>query len=90
VPRSVHVGFVVDKVTLGQVFLQVLQFSCLSGLQTHIYNLGMNNMPAGGHSSDTNVSLKVKFSLLFHICISYMNYLVFQYHRYFLPTEMGG
>jgi hypothetical protein len=25
--RSVHVGFVVDKVTLGQVFLQVLRFS---------------------------------------------------------------
>jgi len=24
-PRPVHVGFVVDKVTLGQVFLQVLQ-----------------------------------------------------------------
>jgi hypothetical protein len=31
-----------------------------SGLQTHIYNLGMNNMPAGGHSSDINVSLKVE------------------------------
>jgi hypothetical protein len=26
-PRSIHVGFVVDKVALGQVFLRVLQFS---------------------------------------------------------------
>jgi hypothetical protein len=26
-PGSVHVGFVVDKVTLGQVFLRVLRFS---------------------------------------------------------------
>jgi hypothetical protein len=26
-PRSVHVGSVVDKVALGQVFLRVLQFS---------------------------------------------------------------
>jgi acyl-CoA thioesterase len=28
VPRSIHVGFVVDKVALGQVFLRVLRFSC--------------------------------------------------------------
>jgi len=26
-PRSVHVGFVVNKVALGQIFLQVLWFS---------------------------------------------------------------
>jgi hypothetical protein len=26
-PGSIHVGFVVDKVTLGQVFLRVLRFS---------------------------------------------------------------
>jgi hypothetical protein len=26
-PGSIHVGFVVDKLALGQVFLQVLQFS---------------------------------------------------------------
>jgi hypothetical protein len=26
-PGSVHVGFVVDKVALGQVFLRVLRFS---------------------------------------------------------------
>jgi hypothetical protein len=29
-PGSIHVGFVVDKVALGQVFLQVLQFSPVS------------------------------------------------------------
>jgi hypothetical protein len=28
-PGSVHVGFVVDKVALGQVFSQVLRFSLL-------------------------------------------------------------
>jgi hypothetical protein len=27
-PGSVHVGFVVDKVALGQVFPRVLRFSC--------------------------------------------------------------
>jgi len=27
-PRPVHMGFVVDQVTLGQNFLQALQFSC--------------------------------------------------------------
>jgi hypothetical protein len=29
-PGSVHVGFVADKVALGQVFLRVLQFSPVS------------------------------------------------------------
>jgi hypothetical protein len=29
-PRSVHVGFVVDKVTLGQVFPRVIRFSPVS------------------------------------------------------------
>jgi hypothetical protein len=29
-PGSVHVGFVMDKVTLGQVFLRVLRFSPVS------------------------------------------------------------
>jgi len=28
IPGSVHAGFVVDKVALGQDFLQILQFSC--------------------------------------------------------------
>ena len=40
-PRSVRVGFVVDKVALGQVFLQVLQFSPISNilpvLHTHSF-----------------------------------------------------
>jgi hypothetical protein len=44
VPMSVHVGFVVDKVALAQVFLQVLRFPpaiiVLLGLHTHIYDLG--------------------------------------------------
>jgi hypothetical protein len=29
-PGSIHVGFVVDKVALGQVFLRVLRFSLVS------------------------------------------------------------
>jgi hypothetical protein len=42
---SVHVGFVVDKVTLGQVFTPVLWFSYIIW--------GMNNRPVGGRSSET-------------------------------------
>jgi hypothetical protein len=42
-PSSVHVGIVVDEVALGQVFLQVLQFSPVSiippWLLILIYNL---------------------------------------------------
>jgi hypothetical protein len=29
-PRSIHVGFVVDKVALGQVFLRVLRSSLVN------------------------------------------------------------
>jgi hypothetical protein len=43
-PGSVHVGFVVDQVMLGQVFLQVLQFSPVSiltpWLSILVYHLG--------------------------------------------------
>jgi hypothetical protein len=46
-PGSVRVGFVVDKVALGQVFLQVLQFSPINIIpQWLIYSYityGMNN-----------------------------------------------
>jgi len=42
-------GFVVDKVALGQVFLQVLRFSPVSiippWLSILIYHLGMNKGP---------------------------------------------
>jgi hypothetical protein len=41
-PGSIHVGFVVDKVALGQVFLRVLRFFPVT-LQTHII-WGMRNM----------------------------------------------
>jgi hypothetical protein len=44
VPWSVHVGFVVDKVALGQVFLRVFRFPpvtvLLSRLSMVIYHLG--------------------------------------------------
>jgi hypothetical protein len=43
-PRSVHVGFMVDKVALGQVFLQFFVFPCqyhsTMGLHTHILSGG--------------------------------------------------
>jgi hypothetical protein len=43
-PESVHVGFFVDKVTLGHIFLWVLQFSAVSiippVLHTHISSGG--------------------------------------------------
>jgi hypothetical protein len=41
---SVHVGFVMDKVSLGQVSLQVIQLSPVNiipaWIHTHIYHLG--------------------------------------------------
>jgi hypothetical protein len=51
VPGSVHVGFVVDKVALGQIFLRVLPpplsiippWLCISYIIR-----GMNNGPIGG------------------------------------------
>jgi hypothetical protein len=53
----VHVGFVVNKVALVQIFLQVLRFS-LSIFFHHVcpwsyINWGMNNRPDGGCISET-------------------------------------
>jgi hypothetical protein len=59
VPWSVHVGFVVDKVALGQVFLRVLQFSTVSIIPPcpHTYIIwGINNGHVGGRRSDKIVS----------------------------------
>jgi hypothetical protein len=56
-PRSIHVGFMVDKVTLGQVFLRVLRFFPINTIPPSfsilIYRLGMNNMSVSGSSSET-------------------------------------
>ena len=38
-PRSVHVGFVVNKVALGQVFLQVLWFSPINIIPPMLHTL---------------------------------------------------
>jgi hypothetical protein len=57
-PELIYVGFVVDKVALGQIFLRVLRFSPVNmsfhaaALQIHI-TWGMNNMSASGSSSET-------------------------------------
>jgi hypothetical protein len=56
-PGSLHVGFVVDKVALGQVFLRVLRLSRVNiippWLSILIYHLRINNRPVGGCSSET-------------------------------------
>jgi hypothetical protein len=41
-PRSVHVGFVVDKVALGQVFLRVVGF--LLSISFHWYSINCKNL----------------------------------------------
>jgi hypothetical protein len=54
--RSVHVGFVVDKVALGQVFSKFLSFLCLylSTVAPYSYAIWvMNSWRAGGCSSET-------------------------------------
>jgi hypothetical protein len=55
VPGSVHVGFMVDRLALGQVFLGVVQFSChYSTRAPYLYIIGwMNNRPIGRLSSET-------------------------------------
>jgi hypothetical protein len=56
-PESLRVGFVVDKVAQGQVFLLVLRFYPVSiippWLSIPVYNLGMNNKNTGGCSLET-------------------------------------
>jgi hypothetical protein len=57
--KSVHVKFVVDKVALVQVSLQVLQFSCQYHFTVtfHTHHLRMNSRPVGGCSSETQSHL---------------------------------
>jgi hypothetical protein len=56
---SIHVGFVVDKVKLGQVYLRVLRLYPVNiippwlSILSNISSGGMNNMPVGGCSSET-------------------------------------
>jgi hypothetical protein len=54
-PRSVHVGFTLDKVLLGQVFLRLLQFPLSIPIHHGFYSniiWGMNNRPVGGSNSE--------------------------------------
>jgi hypothetical protein len=53
--RSVHVGFVVDRVALEQAFLRFLRvFPSVSTGAPDLYIIcGMNNRPIGCHSSET-------------------------------------
>jgi hypothetical protein len=52
-PRSVHAGFLVDKVALGQGFLLVL--GCPLQYHSTVYHItwGMDNRPISGRSSET-------------------------------------
>jgi hypothetical protein len=53
-PGSVHVGFMVDRVAVGQVFLQLLRFSPVSIIPMYSYfTWVMNIRPFGGCSSET-------------------------------------
>jgi hypothetical protein len=56
-PMSVHVGFVVDKVALGQFFSEFFGFplsvSFHRGLSYSYIIWRMNNRPIGGRSSET-------------------------------------
>jgi hypothetical protein len=54
-PGSLHVGFVVYKVALGQDFLRVVRFfPCqhYSTMAFHTHHLAMNNSPVNGRSSE--------------------------------------
>ena len=51
-PRSVHVGFVVDKVVLRQTFLRVLLFSPVNKVSVNVYYDGdkkNNHLPGEKH-----------------------------------------
>jgi hypothetical protein len=58
-PRSVHVGFVVDRVVLGQVLLRVLRFSSVIiippwlSILIHQLRDEYYNRPVGGRSPET-------------------------------------
>jgi hypothetical protein len=55
-PGSIHVGFVVDKVALGQAFHPFLRFSPVSIIPPPFSILvirGMTNMSVSGNSSET-------------------------------------
>jgi hypothetical protein len=55
-PESVHVGFVVDRLALGQGFLRVLPFFPLVIIsqELHIHIIwGINNKASEGSSSET-------------------------------------
>jgi hypothetical protein len=54
-PGSVHMGFVVDKVTLGQIFLRILRFTPVSVIPSVFSILiiwGMKNRSIGDRSSN--------------------------------------
>jgi hypothetical protein len=59
-PGSVDVKFVMDKIALGQVRLQVFRFYSINFIplwfSVLIHHLEINNRPVGGRSSETSSS----------------------------------
>jgi hypothetical protein len=56
--RFVHMGFVVDKVALGQVFLQVLQFSPVKFIPPVLHENGKVEKSSSSSSQGCTLSLK--------------------------------
>jgi hypothetical protein len=50
---SVHVGFVMDKLALGQGFFRVVRFSLVNMIPYSCFTQGINHRPVGGRSSET-------------------------------------
>jgi hypothetical protein len=65
-PRSSHVGSVMDRATLGQVFFKYFGFSCLSFIPLIASQPSLSiieewyNRPLNGHSSSGVVSAAVQ------------------------------
>jgi hypothetical protein len=58
-PRSVHVGFVMNKLVMGQVFSKIFGSPCqyLSTMALRIHKTcGVNSRPNGGSSSETLIA----------------------------------
>ena len=57
-PGSVHVGFVVDKVALGQVFLRVLRFSPVNFIPPMLHYNGKAEETSPSSSQGGTISFK--------------------------------
>jgi hypothetical protein len=101
-PGSVHVGFVLDKVALGQVFPRVLRFSSISFIPPvlHysetliIFITGLHNKPQGCGASVASAAGLLKIRLLWcfvFVCVYiYIYFFKFSYHNAFQKAILRG